>query len=414
MTINDAGNILETEPPASWKRVNYIPFAVSRVSSNMASQGIAIALGWLVYDKTQSAFDLGFVGLCQFLPMVVLTFVVGHVADHFDRRRVALTCQIVKSAVAIFLTLGIWFGWLTVTEIFVAVLVMGSAQAFEQPTMQSLVPSIVPAFYLQRALSMTTALTQTATIVGPTLGGLLYGISPLAPFLAASLMLLVASAAVMVIRTVRGGKSKAPVTLQSIFGGVSFIRERPVLLGVISLDLFAVLLGGVTALLPIFARDILHAGPWALGVLRSAPAIGGVLMSAFITRVPIEKGVGVKLLGAVVAYGLLTIAFSVSTNIVLSIILLALLGATDTISVVVRITLVQLMTPDEMRGRVNAVNSLFVGTSNQLGAFESGMVAGFTGPVMAGVIGGIGTLAVVLAWMKIFPGIIKVKTLEGK
>jgi MFS family permease len=401
------------EPPVSWRRDNYIPFAVSRVLSALGSQGIAIALGWLVYDKTNSAFDLGFIGLCQFLPMVVLTFVVGHVADRFDRRRIALICQVLKSAVAITLTLAIFENWLTVPEIFAAVILLGSAQAFEQPTMQSLVPSIVPASYLQQALSMTTAITQTATIIGPSLGGLLYGFDPLAPFMVSSVLFLIASACVSAIRTVRGGNSRAPVTVQSVFAGVSFIFSRPVMLGTISLDLFAVLLGGATALLPIYARDILHAGPWALGVLRSAPAVGGIMMSIFITRMPIKRAVGVKMLAAVTAFGLITILFSLSTNIALSIFALVLMGAADTISVVVRITLVQMLTPDAMRGRVNAVNSLFVGTSNQLGAFESGMVAGFVGPVVAGVIGGIGTIAIVLLWMKLFPDLRKVKTLAG-
>jgi MFS family permease len=415
MTVEAASGEAAGAPPETWRRDNFIPYAISRVLSALGSQGIAIAVGWLIYDKTQSAFDLGFVGLCQFLPMLILTFVVGNVADRFDRRRIALICQIVKAAACALLTLGIVGDWLTVPQIFLAVVVIGCAQAFEQPTMQSLVPSIVPKEQLQTALSSTTAVTQTATIIGPSLAGGLYGFGPPIPFAMATVLLLVASIAVSMIRTVRGGGNrKAPVTLQSVFGGVSFIANRPVLLGVISLDLFAVLLGGVTALLPIFARDILHAGPWAFGVLRSAPAIGGILMSVFITRMPIRTAAGLKILGAVAAFGVFTILFSLSTNIILSVIALVLLGASDTISMVVRITLVQLLTPDEMRGRVNAVNSLFVGTSNQLGAFESGIVAGLFGTVASGVIGGIGTLLVVGLWMKLFPDLARVETLEGQ
>ncbi|HVW93870.1 MAG TPA: MFS transporter [Devosia sp.] len=414
MAVETASGEAIDAPPETWRRDNYIPYAVSRVLSALGSQGIAIAVGWLIYDKTQSAFDLGYVGLCQFLPMVILTFVVGNVADRFDRRRIALSCQIVKGITCALLTLGIVGDWLTVPQIFLAVIVIGCAQAFEQPTMQSLVPSIVPKAHLQTALSTTTAVTQTATIIGPSLAGALYGFGPSIPFALATILLLVASMAVSIIRTVRGGNRKAPVTLQSVFGGVSFIANRPVLLGVISLDLFAVLLGGVTALLPIFARDILHAGPWAFGALRSAPAIGGILMSVLITRMPIRKGAGFKILGAVAAFGVFTILFSLSTNIIFSVVALVLLGASDTISMVVRITLVQLLTPDDMRGRVNAVNSLFVGTSNQLGAFESGIVAGLFGTVASGVIGGIGTLLVVGLWMKLFPNLARIEALEGQ
>jgi MFS family permease len=394
-------------------RENYIPFAVSRVLSAISSQGIAIALGWLVYDKTHSAFYLGLIGLSQFLPMVVLTLVVGHVADRFDRRRIALAAQSVKAIVAISLTWGIGSGSLALPLIFLAVVILGSAQAFEQPTMQSLVPSIVPPSRLQQALSVTTALTQTATIIGPALGGVLYGFRPVAPFMLASVLFVVASLCVKSIKTVRGGNNRGPVTLSSAFAGLSFIFNRPIMLGIISLDLFAVLLGGTTALLPIFARDILHAGPWALGLLRSASAVGAVLMSLFITRVPLKTSIGLKMLGSVAVFGVATIIFALSTNISLTIAALAVLGAADTISMVVRITLVQLLTPDEMRGRVNAVNSLFVGTSNQLGEFYSGTMAGFFGPVAAGVIGGISTIVVVGLWLRIFPDLRKVKTLAG-
>jgi MFS family permease len=203
------------------------------------------------------------------------------------------------------------------------------------------------------------------------------------------------------------------VTLSSVFAGVSFIRSRPVMLGTISLDLFAVLLGGATALLPIFARDILHAGPWGLGLLRAAPAIGALAMSIVLARRPLTTDVGRKMLFAVAVFGLATIVFALSTNIVLSVIALLVVGASDTVSVVVRSSLVQLLTPDEMRGRVNAVNSLFIGTSNQLGEFESGMLAGLLGPVVTGLVGGIGTITVVLLWMRLFPDLLKVKTLEG-
>jgi MFS family permease len=408
-----AGNADEAPAGTVPWRENYVPYAISRVLSAMAFQGIGIALGWLVYDKTHSAFYLGLIGLCQFLPMVVLTLVVGQVADRYDRRRIALIAQSVKAVVAIGLTWAIWSGALSVPMIFISVVILGAAQAFEQPTMQSLVPSIVPPSALQQALSVTTALFQTATIIGPALGGVAYGFNPLAPFLLSSIMFVVAGICVMSIKTVRGGYNRGPVTLTSAFAGVSFIFNRPVMLGVISLDLFAVLLGGTTALLPIFARDILDAGPWALGLLRSSSAVGAVLMSVYIARMPLKTGIGKKMLASVAVFGVATIVFAMSTNIALSIVALAVLGAADTISMVVRITLVQLLTPDEMRGRVNAVNSLFVGTSNQLGEFYSGTLAGFVGPVSAGVIGGISTILVVALWIRLFPDLRKVKTLAG-
>ena len=412
MTSTIAGAADAVPEVPRW-RENFVPFAVSRVLSNMGYQGIGIAVGWLVYDRTHSAFALGLIGLSQFLPMVVLTLVVGQVADRFDRRRIALIAQWVKAAVAICLTLGIFGGSITIPWIFVAVVLMGAAQSFEQPTMQSLVPSIVPPSALQQALSVTTALTQSATIIGPALGGVLYGINPLVPFAVATVLFIIASVAVTSIRSVRGGNTRGPVTLSSAFAGIHFIFARPVMLGVISLDLFAVLLGGTTALLPIFAHDILHAGPWALGLLRSASAIGAVIMSLYVTRVPIRRHIGPKMLIAVAVFGIATVAFALSTDIALSIVALAVLGAADTISMVVRITLVQLFTPDEMRGRVNAVNSLFVGTSNQLGEFYSGTLAAFTGPVAAGVVGGLSTIIVVLLWARIFPDLRKVDTLAS-
>jgi MFS family permease len=241
----------------------------------------------------------------------------------------------------------------------------------------------------------------------------LYGVKPMLPCLCSAVLFVCASLCAGAIKIVRKVRPREPVTVTSLFAGVSYIKGRPVILGTLSLDLFAVLLGGVTALLPIFARDILHAGPWGLGFLRSAPAIGAVAMSIVLARMPLRNHVGLIMFAAVAVFGLATIVFSLSTSILLSVMALMVLGAADTISVVVRSSLVQLLTPDDMRGRVNAVNSLFIGTSNQLGEFESGMVAGLIGTVTAGMVGGLGTLAVVLLWMWLFPAMRKVKTLEG-
>jgi len=390
---------------------SYRKFLASRVFSSLAFQGVAISLGWLVYDKTHNAFDLGFIGLAQFLPMVVLTFVVGHVADRFDRRQIALVCQIIEALAVGFIAVGVWMDWITVPLIFAAVTVLGAAVAFERPTMAALLPGIVPQPLLQAAVATSTSFMQSAFVLGPSLGGLLYGVAPVVPFAVGTVLYVLASIAVIAIERIERTERREPVSLKSVFAGVAFIRSRPVVLGTISLDLFAVLLGGATALLPIYARDILHAGPWSLGLLRAAPAVGAVAMSVLLARRPLKRGVGRKMLVAVAVFGAATIVFGLSTNIALSILMLLTLGAADTVSVVIRSSLVQLLTPDAMRGRVNAVNSLFIGTSNQLGEFESGTVAGLIGAVPACVIGGVGTLLVVLLWTRLFPDLSKVETL---
>ncbi|WP_112941475.1 MULTISPECIES: MFS transporter [unclassified Rhizobium] len=391
----------------------YLNFAASRVFSSLSFQCVAIAMGWMIYDQTHSAFALAMVGLCQFLPMVVLTFVVGHVADRFDRRRIGLICQLILATVSAALAVATWQNWLTPAGILTAVTIMGATVAFERPTMAALLPSIMPPSLLQRAVATSTSMMQTALIVGPSLGGLLYGVDAVAPFAVAAVLFAVASVNVISIRMEWTPSKREPVTLASVFAGVSFIKSKPVMLGTISLDLFAVLLGGATALLPMFASDILHAGPWGLGMLRAAPAVGALSMSIVLARRSLTSRVGAKMLTAVAVFGVATIVFAVSTNIALSIAALLVVGAADTVSVVVRSSLVQLLTPDSMRGRVNAVNSLFIGTSNQLGEFESGMLAGMMGPVAAGVIGGLGTIVVVLLWTRLFPDLRKVDTLQG-
>ncbi len=392
----------------------YRSFVASRVFSSIGFQAVTVAMGWMIYDQTHSAFYLGLVGFCQFLPMVILTFVVGHVADRFDRRRIGLACQLIEALTALVLAVVVWQHWIGPAGILAAVAVMGAATAFERPTMAALLPNIVPSSLLQVAIATSTSMMQTAFIIGPSLGGLLYGVSPVVPFAASAVLYVIASFNVISIRLERlQSPSREPMTLSSVFAGVSFIRSRPVMLGTISLDLFAVLLGGATALLPMFARDILHAGPWGLGLLRGAPAVGALIMSIWLARRPLQTDVGKKMLFAVLVFGVATIVFAVSSNIILSVAALFVVGASDTVSVVVRSSLVQLLTPDAMRGRVNAVNSLFIGTSNQLGEFESGMLASALGPVLTGIVGGVGTIVVVLLWMRLFPDLTKVKTLKG-
>jgi MFS family permease len=379
----------------------------------MAFQAAGVAVGWLVYDRTRNPFDLGLIGLFQFLPMLVLTFVAGQVADQFDRRRIALVCQVAEAMIMAVIALGIWQGWMPVWGIFVAVALLGAAQAFERPTMAALLPGIVPQAQLQSAVATATSVMQTSMILGPAIGGLLYGLGAVVPFLASAAFFAVASWGVISVARPDNAPIRTPVTFESVFAGVVFIRSKSVMLGTISLDLFAVLLGGATAMLPVYARDILDAGPWALGILRMSPAIGAVVMSLLLARFPLQRAVGMKMFVAVAIFGAATVVFAFSTNIALSVAMLIILGASDTVSVVIRSSLVQLLTPDHMRGRVNAVNSLFIGASNQLGEFRAGVMAGFMGPVAAVAFGGIGTLAVVILWSRLFPDLRKVQTLSG-
>ncbi len=406
----------DTEGDPSRSLLSHPPFAffwLSRVLSTMAFQIQAVAVGWQIYALTDSAFVLGLVGLVQFLPMVVLTLVVGQVADRYDRRRVAAICQAVEATAAAALTLGTLGGWLGRDGILALLVVVGGARAFEGPTMAALVPGLVPRAALQRATAWSASANQTAQIVGPAIGGLLYALAPLAAFAAAAVMFLLAAVSASLIRRVEAARPRERVTLASLFSGIVFIRTRPVLLGILSLDLFAVLLGGATALLPIYARDILGTGPWGLGLLRASPAIGALAMSVVLGHVALTRRVGPILFGAVICFGLATVLFGLSRDLPLSLAALALLGASDVISVVIRFALVQLQTPDEMRGRVSAVNYMFVGTSNQLGEFESGLTAALFGAVPAVLIGGIGTVLVALAWMRLFPQLRRIHSLEG-
>jgi MFS family permease len=372
----------------------------------------AVAVGWQIYALTHSAFNIGLIGLVQFIPTVVLMFAAGHVADRYDRKRVVQLCQITAAFAAAFLAWGSYAGWLNVPEIFAAVAVFGTATAFESPAAAALLPGVAPQGMLQKATALATAAFQLAMISGPALGGLAYALAPGVPYALMALFWLLAGILNGAIRLDRAVVAKEPPTFAALFAGVQFVRRNPTILGTISLDLFAVLLGGATALLPIYARDILHTGPWGLGVLRSAPAVGALLMTAVLARHGLERRVGLRMFQAVIVFGLATVVFGLSHLIWLSILALAVLGAADTVSMVIRISLVQLATPDQMRGRVGAVNYLFVNASYQLGEFESGMTAALLGAMPAAVLGGVGTIAVALLWMRLFPALRNVQRLE--
>jgi MFS family permease len=385
---------------------------VSRSFSEFSYQIATVAVGWQVYQLTGSAFDLGMVGLAQFLPNALLVFIAGHAADRYDRRRVAQICQFAQALASIYLAARSLTASPSVIEIFLALVVFGAATAFESPAVSALLPAVAPEGQLQRATAMSSGASQMATIAGPALGGLVFAIAPAAPYAIMALFWLIGGSAIAAIRLEHQVTPSKPPTFSELFAGIKFVRDNPAILGTISLDLFAVLLGGASALLPIYARDILHAGPWALGVMRAAPAVGALLMTAVLARHPIQRRVGIRMFQGVIAFGVATIVFALSHMIWLSVIALAAMGAADTISVVIRVSLVQLATPDTMRGRVGAVNYLFVHASNQLGEFESGITAALFGALPAALLGGIGTVAVALIWMKLFPSIRNVERLE--
>ncbi|MET0969366.1 MAG: MFS transporter [Tardiphaga sp.] len=390
----------------------YLFYVWSRCFSRFSSQIAAVAVGWQVYDMTGSAFQLGMVGLVQFLPMLLLVFAGGHAADRYDRRRVVQVCQIVQGLVAGYLAWGSFAGWITVPEIFVAVALFGAATAFESPASSALLPGVVPEGTLQKATALTTGTGQLAMIGGPALGGIAYAVSTGLPYALMAGFWVIGGILNSAIKLDRAIAAKEPPSLKALFAGVGFVRSNPAILGTISLDLFAVLLGGATALLPIYARDILHTGPWGLGILRAAPAVGALLMTIVLARTSINRRVGMRMFQAVIVFGIATAVFAVSQFVWLSLIALLIMGAADTVSVVIRVSLVQLQTPDHMRGRVGAVNFLFINASNQLGQFESGVTAALFGTMPAALLGGLGTVAVALLWMKLFPTLRDVERLE--
>jgi MFS family permease len=373
-------------------------------------QGVAV--GWQVYDMTHRPLDLGFVGLAQFLPVAALALVAGQVADHYDRRRVFAYCLMLETLCAVLLLMLTLTGNTRPLWIFGVLLLAGISRAFKFPATTALLPNLLPAQQFASAAALTSSASQSASIVGPALGGLLYAVAPSVVYGTGVLLLIAAVLQVRLISLKREMAAPKAVTWSSVVAGIRFIRVQPIVLGAISLDLFAVLLGGATALLPMYARDILFVGPWGLGLLRSAPAIGALSMAVFLARRPIQERMGQTLFVAVGAFGLATIGFALSRYLWVSLAMLATLGAADMVSVVIRRLVVQLSTPDEMRGRVGAVEFVFIGASNELGEFESGVTAAWFGLVPAALLGGVGTLFIVLLWPLLFPPLWRVNRLE--
>ncbi len=380
---------------------------------SFATQIISVAVGWQVYDLTRSPFNLGLVGLVQFLPALLLVLVTGAVADRYNRRGIMAACCGLEALVCAGLLIFTWSGAKDVWPIFALLVAFGVARAFMGPASQSLLPNLVPPQDLSNAIAWNSSSWQLATITGPVAGGLLYGLSEYAAYGTAFLLMIAGMVLVaMVAKPVQRVSDQAK-NLATLFAGFRYVWRQKIVLGAISLDLFAVLLGGAMALLPVYARDILHAGPWGLGLLRASPGIGALIVAGWLARNAIRDHAGLIMFTFVTAFGVFTSIFGASSLIWLSVAALALAGACDMISVYVRETLIQLWTPDDVRGRVNAVNMVFIGASNELGEFRAGISAALFGAVPAVVFGGIGTIAVALLWALWFPELRKIRRLDG-
>jgi MFS family permease len=385
---------------------------VARGLSMGAFQMQAVAVGWQVYALTGSALDLGLVGLAQFLPMLCLTLVAGHVADRADRRRIASICQAVEAACVLLLGVATVGHFVSRDLILATLVVLGAGRAFENPNTQSLTPSLVDAATLPRAIAFAASANQTAAICGPALGGFLYAVGTPVPYFVSAACFALASVLMRTLKLARPPARRERATWRSVFSGLGFIWRQKPILGSISLDLFATLLGGATALLPIFAHDILNVNALGMGFLRAGPAMGALFTSITLTRHPPRRHIGRVMFAGVFIYGVAMLGFGLSRSFWVSLVALAASGAADSFSVFVRNSLVQTRTPEHMLGRVSAVNALFIGTSAQIGEFESGVTAQLMGAVGSVVLGGVGTLVVCLLWMGLFPGLRKADTIQ--
>ena len=391
----------------------YLLYWLARLFATFAIQIVVVAVGWKVYDLTHDPMALGYVGLMQFLPAFLLVLVTGTVADRVSRRVIIVACFTVEAAAAVWLFMLSWMGSPSVAPIYIILLILGVARAFMGPAMQSVVPNLVPRAVLANAIGWVSSSWQVAAIGGPVAGGLLYGISEFAAFGTVVVLLAAAVGLMLALPPITVARQAKEPAWQAVSAGFRYVFSNRIVLGAISLDLFAVLLGGAVALMPVYASDILVLGPAGLGMMRAAPGVGAILVAAFLARFPIRALAGIKMFLGVAVFGLATVVFGVSVTPWLSILCLGLMGAGDMISVYVRETLIQLATPDELRGRVSAVNMVFVGASNELGEFRAGSMAALIGTVPAVVFGGIGTLAVAGLWSVIFPDLRRTEKLDG-
>ena len=391
--------------PSPFSHRGFRHYLIAQTCSSLSFQIVSLAVSWQIYAITHSAFMLGMIGLMQFLPSVLLALPAGHLADQYNRKTLIITGQVVEFIAVVGLIALPLFSWLSTTGLLALVALFSIAKAVEGPANTSLLPALLPPELLSKAMATNQVFREAMVIAGPMIGGLLYVFSPQAAYGIAALCYLVALLMIATVRYIPVALTRLPMTMKNLFAGLHFIFERKDVLGVISLDLFAVLLGGVTALLPIFAQDILHTGPWGLGALRAAPSVGALLTGIWISRRVFTRHTGLIMFGCVAGFGVSTLVFALSHNIILSLLALVALGGFDMVSMVIRGAMVQLDTPDAMRGRVNAVNSIFINTSNQFGEFETGVLASMLGTVPAAVVGGVGTLVVVAVWMKLFPSL---------
>ena len=393
---------------------------VARFAATIAQMAMVIVIGWQVYDIArdtmpvkEAALRLGMIGLVQFVPLFALSLVGGYTADRLDRRWIARGAVALELFCAVALALLAANGARSLEAIYAIAALLGVARAFAGPALSALAPNLVPRAILPKAIALSSIAWQVGNIVGPALGGYLYVLSPEAPYAASAALFAVSLAGLMMLPTVpRSAIDRTISPWAQAIDGLRYVRRNPLVLGAISLDLFAVLLGGATAMLPVYARDILHAGPEGLGHLRAAPAIGATLTAIWFAFRPLKHDVGVKMLAAVVIFGAATVVFGLSHSMPLSLAALAILGAADMLSVYVRQSLIQLHTPDAMRGRVAAVSTLFISASNELGEAESGFLAALIGPVAAVVGGGIAAMLVTIAWARIFPALRLARTFD--
>ena len=401
------------------KRRDFVLFWAARMAATLGVQIQSVALGWQMYSVAretmsvaQSAYYVGMIGLAAFVPVFLLALPAGEAADRHDRRIILLFCYLGEIATAVILAAAAIFHFASIPLLLALSALFGASRAFMGPASTAMGPMLVPKYLLPRAIAWNSLAWQSGSIIGPALGGLLVGISAGVSYSVTTVLYVIAAFCVFLVR----GNTQPVVNPGSRWElmreGLSYVWTNKIVFGAMSLDLFAVLLGGATALLPVFSRDILHAGPQGFGILRAGPAIGATLVAASLASFPIRRHAGMIMFGGVALFGAATIVFGISTWLPLSVLALAILGAADMLSVYVRQTLVQIVTPDQMRGRVAAVSSLFIGASNELGEFESGVVARFLGPVGAAVFGGVGALIVTGLWANLFPALRKADRLE--